>query len=104
MKRPKMNTISRLSGAVHGSLSVCPRLGGAVAGLCALWPVQWSCQGSLGPCPCAVRSAWGSEAVQGSLVSPQGQCATNKHNLNTFLWLLHYLANSSDHLPLHCHV
>ena len=42
MKRPKINTVSGLSGPVHGSPGVCPLLVCAVAGLCAVsW--LWSC-------------------------------------------------------------
>ena len=36
-EKTQINTLSGLSGAVHGSLGVCPWLGGAMAWLCALW-------------------------------------------------------------------
>ena len=49
MKRTKINTVNRLSGAVQGSLGVCAGLGGAEAGLCALWLWRLSYPGSRGP-------------------------------------------------------
>ena len=51
-EKTQINTVSKHSGAVHGSLEVC--LGGAVAGLCALLrplgPYPGTMHGSLEVC------------------------------------------------------
>ena len=68
-----MNPVSKLGGAVHGSLGVCPGLSGDVAGLCTLWPGQWICLGSLG------YFFYKSDMDQLCSIPPHCACAIHKH-------------------------